>query len=96
MRSDRDVEEEDRPYERERELVRGLREDEQRMRSVKVALRAYLRKHPEAWEQHVENIVLGMALSAEYEGLDPSGVEIAEAMDLILEEEVPEGRSEDD
>jgi hypothetical protein len=36
-----------------------------------------------------------MALSAEYWGLDPSGVEIAEAMDLILEEEVPEGRSED-
>lgn len=96
MRSDRDVEEEDPSYEREWELVRGLQEDERRMRSVKVALRAYLRTHPEAWEQHVEDIVLGMALSAEYEVLDPSGVEIAEAMDLILEEEVPEGLGEDD
>jgi hypothetical protein len=95
MRSDRDIEEEDPSYEREWKLVRGLQEDEQRLQSVKVALRAYLRKHPEAWEQHVENIVLGMTLFAEYRGLGPSGVEIAEALDLILEEEVPEGRSED-
>jgi hypothetical protein len=89
MRSARDVEEEDPSYEREWKLVRGLREDEQRLQSVRVALRAYLRKHPEAWEQHVENIVLGMTLFAEYGRLAPSGVEIAEAMDLILEEEVP-------
>jgi hypothetical protein len=95
MRSVRDVEEEVPPYEREWELVRGLRQNEQRLQSVKVALRAYLRTHPEAWEQHVENIVLGMTLFAEYGRLYPSGVEIAEAMDLILEEEVPEGRSED-
>jgi hypothetical protein len=95
MRSDRDVEEEGPSFEREWKLARGLQEDEQRLQSVKVALRAYLQKRPEAWEQYVENIVLGMALSAEYRGLDPSGVEIAEAMDLILEEEVPEGRSKD-
>jgi hypothetical protein len=95
MRSDREVEEEGRPYEREWKLVRGLQEDEQRLQSVKVALRAYLRKHPEAWEQHVENIVPGMVLSAGYGGLHPSGVEIAEAMDLILEEEVPEAPRED-
>jgi alkylation response protein AidB-like acyl-CoA dehydrogenase len=91
MRSDREVEEEGRPYERKWKLVRGLQEDEQRLQSVKVALRAYLRMHPEAWEQHAENIVLGMTLFAEYRGLGPSGVEIAEALDLILEEEVPDG-----
>jgi len=95
MRSVNNAEEEGPPYEREWELVRGLQEDEQRVQSVKVALRAYLRKHSEAWEQRVDDIVLGMALSAAYEGLDPSGVEIAEAMDLILEEEVPEAPGED-
>jgi hypothetical protein len=95
MRSDRDIKEEGPSYEREWELDRGLQEDEQRLQSVKVALRTYLRKHPEAWEQRVEDIVLGMALFADYERLDPSGVEIAEAMDLILEEEVPEAPGPD-
>jgi len=36
-----------------------------------------------------------MALFGDYERLDPSEVEIAEAMDLILEEEVPEAPGED-
>src|SRR5215213_8216167 len=72
MRSDREVEEEGPSFEREWKLARGLQEDERRLQSVKVALRAYLRTHPEAWEQHVENIILGMTLFAEYWGLNPS------------------------